>query len=225
MQMAREDASEGTIVVAREQTAGRGRHGRSWLSPEGGLYLSAVLCPEIPIEQVWQIGFVISLAAAEAIADVSGLSARVKWPNDVLIDGRKVCGILIESGRRGDGAMGGLVVCGIGINVEARAFPDDLASRVTSICAETERNLSAFDVEDALLDALGRRYAEYQAGGFTPIMAAWKRLDCTSGREVEVHVPEGIVRGTAVEVDPGGSLVVKTPNGELIHITAGDVLL
>ena len=100
--MAEDGAPEGTVVAAGEQTAGRGRHGRRWSSPEGeGLYLSVILRPEIPFDRLWQTAFLASLAAAEAVRQVSGLTPEIKWPNDVLLNGRKVCGILTETRRRG----------------------------------------------------------------------------------------------------------------------------
>jgi len=97
VRMAREGAPEGTVVVAREQTAGRGRHGRSWSSPPGGLYLSIIFRPHLPFEDLWQMAFLAAVASAEAVGQVSGLPARIKWPNDVLLNARKVCGILIEA--------------------------------------------------------------------------------------------------------------------------------
>ena len=221
-EMARNGAPEGTVVIAKEQTSGRGRHGRTWLSPEGGLYLSVILRPETPSNQVWQIGFVASLSSAEAITKLTNIPANVKWPNDVLIHGRKICGILIEAANRTSNIQ--QVIVGIGINVEARPLSDEIADKATSICAESGRNLTAFDIEETLLQILSRRYEEYLTTGFLPILNVWNLLDCTAGREIEAHTPTRTIRGTALKVDSDGNLLVDA-DGEIIKITVGDVLL
>jgi len=179
------DAPEGTVVIAGEQTAGKGRRGRKWSSPPGeGLYLSIVLRPQLPFHKLWQMAFVISLAACEAIRQVSGLDARIKWPNDILIEGRKVCGILIETR--------GYVVAGIGINVNNQSFPSDL--RATSIAIELGRTLPVSEMESALLDGIDARYSQFLSQGFPPILEAWKapklhneppnEVDLVSGRVI-----------------------------------------
>ena len=160
-----EDAPEGTVVIAGTQTAGKGRRGRKWSSPPGeGLYLSVILRPPLPYDKLWQTAFVASLAACEAIRQVSSLDARIKWPNDILINGRKVCGILIETR--------GFVVAGIGVNVNNQDFPPEL--NATSISLELGRTLSVADVENALLAGLDARYSQLLTEGFSPILEAWK---------------------------------------------------
>ena len=167
------DAPEGTVIVAGEQTAGKGRRGRKWSSPPGeGLYLSIVLRPPLPYNKLWQMAFVVSLAACEAIRQVSGLDARIKWPNDILINGRKVCGILIETRGHGDAGTRGFVVVGIGINVNNQSFPPDLDA--TSIALELGRTISMADVENALLRCLDARYEQFLGEGFSTILQAWK---------------------------------------------------
>ena len=170
------DAPEGTVIVAGEQTAGKGRLGRKWSSPPGeGLYLSIILRPPLPYNELWQMAFVISLAACEAIRQVSGLDARIKWPNDILISSRKVCGILIESRpphSHTPTLPHSLVIAGIGINVNNQSFPPDL--NATSIALELSRTIPMTDVEQALLSCLDVRYEQFLADGFPPILEAWK---------------------------------------------------
>jgi BirA family transcriptional regulator, biotin operon repressor / biotin---[acetyl-CoA-carboxylase] ligase len=224
--MAEDGAPEGTVVVAAEQTAGRGRHGRRWSSPEGeGLYLSVILRPEIPFSQLWQTAFVASLATAEAVGQVSGLVPRIKWPNDVLLNGRKVCGILTETRRHGDTGTRRPVIVGIGVNLNNSVFPPEIADKATSIMLETGQPVSARQVEEALLTCLDRFYAAYLRDGFTSILAQWKTLDCTSGRRVSVVTGGGIVEGTAQEVDPNGDLIVLRDDGTTARVTAGEVIL
>ena len=171
LQMA--DAPEGTVIVAGEQTAGKGRLGRKWSSPPGeGLYLSIILRPPLPYNKLWQMAFVVSLAACEAIRRVSGLDARIKWPNDILVGGRKICGILIETRGHGDAETRGSAIVGIGINVNNQSFSPDL--NATSLAIELSRAISMADVENALLACLDARYTQFLADGFPPILEAWK---------------------------------------------------
>lgn len=247
IRMAEQGAPEGTVIIAREQTAGRGRRGRSWLSPSGGLYLSAILRPDLPFEQLWQMAFVASVAAAEAVGDVSGLPARIKWPNDVLINGRKVCGILVEAQpaclRRASRQLKQIpdagyrmpepqsaicnpksVIVGVGINVNVPEFPPEIAQEATSIAIELGHPIALEDVEKSLLALLDARYAQYLAEGFAPAFDAWKALDCTIGRRVAVDTPDGIVEGTAVEIGGNGDLIVES-EGIRSRVTAGQAIL
>jgi BirA family biotin operon repressor/biotin-[acetyl-CoA-carboxylase] ligase len=195
LQMA--DAHEGTVIIAGEQTAGKGRRGRKWSSPPAeGLYLSIVLRPSLPYDKLWQMAFVVSLAACEAIREVSGLDARIKLPNDILVGGRKVCGILIESKPLPHSHTPtppySAVVIGIGINVNNQGFPPDL--NATSLAVELGRRISMADMENALLSSLDARYSQFLADGFPPILEAWKspelhneplgEVDLSSGRMV-----------------------------------------
>jgi BirA family biotin operon repressor/biotin-[acetyl-CoA-carboxylase] ligase len=236
--MAEEGAPEGTVVIALEQTAGKGRYGRHWVSPAGGLYLSIILRPDVPFDKLWQTAFVSSLAACEAIGEVSGLDARIKWPNDVLLNGRKVCGILVEA--RGTSVQGSRfkvqssrfkvrgsisAVVGIGANVNNEAFPAEIAETATSIALEVGHPISMAKAEESLLSRLGARYEHYVQDGFDPILEAWRILDCTAGRRVEVNTPEGLVAGTALEVDSSGDLILQRDDGSTARITAGDVIL
>jgi BirA family biotin operon repressor/biotin-[acetyl-CoA-carboxylase] ligase len=213
--MAKEGAPEGTVVIAGEQAAGKGRHGRNWSSPAGtGLYLSVILRPNLPQEQLWQTAFVAAVAAAEAIAETSGLPVQVKWPNDVLVNGRKVCGILIEETR-------GLLIVGIGINVNTLEFPSEIAEKATSIALELGHPVEDNLVDEALLSALGRRYEQYLTEGFGPIFQAWGALDCTVGSRVFTET----IEGTALGMSSDGNLLVEAADGVARLVTAGDVII
>ena len=236
IRMAGEGAPEGTVVVAGEQTAGRGRHGRNWSSPAGeGLYLSVILRPDLQFDRLWQMAFIAAVSAAEAIRQASGLEARIKWPNDILLNDRKVCGILIEaassqepgarSQESGVRSHRPAVIVGIGINVNIRDFPAEIAGTATSIARELGRVIPVREVERALLTCLAAHYYRYIRQGFPAMLEVWKSLDCTMGRRVRVHTPEGIVEGTAVEVTPTGDLVVRGEGSRTILVTAGEVVL
>lgn len=215
---------EGTVIIAAEQTAGKGRLGRSWTSPPGeGLYLSIVLRPPLPFDRLWQTAFVVSLAACEAIRQVSGLDARIKWPNDILIGDRKVCGILIETRGRGDAETRRPVIAGIGINVNNQSFPPDF--NATSIAIEIGHQIPMADVEESLLARLDARYSRFLTDGFPPILEAWKALDCTIGRRVTVHTPDAVIEGAAMEVTDDGDLVIRRDDGTWVNVKAGEVIL
>jgi len=223
--MAEEGAPEGTVVIADEQVHGRGRRGRQWVSPPGsGLYVSVVLRPHTPSSKFWQLAFVASLAVEEAIRRSARLNPMIKWPNDILVNGHKVSGILVEA-RKPRISFEPVAVIGIGINVNTPEFPPELAETATSMAIETGRPVSVHTVERELLNALHTRYEQYQKEGFRSILDAWRARDCTVGRDVVVQTPEGTVVGTAVEVNTYGDLVVRVRGGELKEITAGEVLL
>lgn len=221
--MADDGAPEGTVVVADEQVSGRGRHGRTWVSSPGdGLYLSMILRPKVEADRLWQLAFVTSVAAAEAVRHVPGLDARTKWPNDVLVNGRKVSGILIEARRTS--AIRSAVIVGVGINVNTLEFPPEIRATATSLTAELGGPVSRSDLEDSFLDAFGRGYAWFLAGEFSAVLEKWRRLDCTVGRDVDVRTPDGAVVGTAVDVKANGNLLVRRSDGSVAEITAGEVL-
>lgn len=222
--MAAGGAPEGTVVVAAVQTAGRGRLGRTWISTPGdGLYLSIVLRPTLPFEELWQIGFAASLAAAESVSEITGLQTSLKWPNDVLVRGGKVSGILIETMADSDGSH--VVIVGIGVNINTPNFPADLAHKATSIVMETGKRTDIQAVEDQLLESIRAKYSLCLDGRFDLILHDWKKMDCTSGRKLTVHLPNGCVHGTAVAVDGDGNLVLQKEDGEILSIATGEVVI
>ncbi|MFN2414389.1 MAG: biotin--[acetyl-CoA-carboxylase] ligase [Pyrinomonadaceae bacterium] len=216
-------AHEGLCVVAREQTAGRGRRERSWVSPkDAGLYLSVVLRPRFEPRDWPLITLAAALAAREALSEVCGLEADIKWPNDLLAGGRKLCGILAETA---EGARGRAVVLGVGVNLNERAFPEEIRGTATSVEGETGRAPDAEQLLAALLRALATRYEALHApGGGDATLRDWE-AHSTYARERRVSVRlagesfEGTTRGLA----PDGALRVETDAGTIRAVTAGDV--
>ena len=223
--LAESGAEEGTTVVAEMQTAGRGRQGRMWFSPSGaGLYASVIVRPGGALSGGEQPAALLTLASgvaiAEAVRAVTGLPAEIKWPNDVLIGGRKLAGILAEAAVQS--GMPQFIVVGFGVNLQPAAYPPELASRATSIEAETNRPSDRALMLAEILAALGERYADLRGGRFDAILSAWHRLATSLPARVEWDSPAGTVRGRAEGIDRHGALLVRV--GEKIErVVAGEV--
>ena len=209
-------APEGAVVLADHQTAGRGRRGRAWAAPPGtSLLFSVVLRPPLPVTRWPEIPLAAGCAVAEGLEGAAGVTAALKWPNDVLVDGRKLAGILAE----GIAGPPPLVILGVGVNVsQADAdWPSDLAGRARSL-ADVAAPVTRVAVLSAVLARLEAWYGRLLAEGFEPVRAAW-RLRGLLG--VRVLLPAG--EGTAVDLAPGGELVVRREDGQtVLLVTAED---
>jgi BirA family biotin operon repressor/biotin-[acetyl-CoA-carboxylase] ligase len=219
---ARDGAPEGTLIWARRQTRGRGRRGRAWVSPEGNLHLSIVLRPNLPPARAGEIAFVAALAAAEACASFArDADVRCKWPNDVLVDGRKCAGLLIESSITG--ASLDWIVAGIGINLAAH--PDDAEYPATHLAAHAGRAIAVEEGLAALGAAFAGRYDEWRRLGFRPIRESWLARAAGIGKPVRVRLESEEFTGTFTGLGGDGALVVTMPDGSTRRVTAGDVFL
>jgi BirA family biotin operon repressor/biotin-[acetyl-CoA-carboxylase] ligase len=219
--------AEGAIVIADAQTAGRGRRGRTWFSPPGsGLYISIVLAPGRAAASPERATAILTLAAgvalAEAVEAVTGLSPAIKWPNDLLVDRRKLAGILAE-GVATPAAGLHAVVLGYGINVGAASFPPDLASRVTSLETELGRPIDRAAICAESIASVARRYDDLLAGRFDAILDAWRTRSFGSrGAKVEWDTPSGVRAGITEGIDGWGALLVRTGDTQE-RIVAGEV--
>ena len=210
-------AADGTVVVADSQAAGRGRRGRAWVDePGASLLASIVLRPRLDPARLPGLSLAAAVAVAEALTRTAGLTPRLKWPNDVLIGGRKVAGILLESRVTGEQAT---TILGIGVNLSQRVFPADLAGRATSIWLASGRLVDRDSLLAALLDALAEWRRRLERQGFAPVRTRWRALADTLGRPVTV---DG-VSGVAVDVDADGALVVADADGRRRRVVAGEV--
>jgi BirA family biotin operon repressor/biotin-[acetyl-CoA-carboxylase] ligase len=210
-----------SVVVAGQQTAGRGRRGHTWFSPPGsGLYVSVVLAPATagvdPARATTLLTLAAGVALAEGVETATGLSVDLKWPNDLLVSGRKLAGILAEG-------HADTVVLGYGINVLASAFPPELRSRATSLESETGRRIESDLVLDETLAALSRRYEDLLDGRFDAILDAWRRHAPTaSGAHVSWTTMEGAQAGVTAGIDDQGALLVKVGD-RVERIVSGEV--
>ncbi len=212
-------APEGTVVTARHQRAGRGRRGHDWWDAPGESLLASVLLRPAGSSAVAPpLSLVGGLAVADALADAASVSVRIRWPNDLLLDGGKVCGILAEAASDGAGRLDH-VILGMGINLNQTAFPAALQERATSLRLVTGRGYEPASVLAALLAHLGRRYAEWQAGGFAALRAAWLERSTVPGQLV--RLPDG-GEGSAVDVGDDGVLLARANDGRLLRIVSGE---
>lgn len=217
---ARLGAAEGTVVIAGEQTGGRGRMKRVWLSPEGSLALSIIFYPSLVY--LPSLIMLASLAVVHSIEAVTGLRSQVKWPNDVLVNGRKVCGILIESDVRREKAAYAIMGIGANVNLRISDFPD-IPSSATSLSDELGKDISLLSLTRYLLIEVERLYLALQAGG--SIYEEWRDSLATLGRKVQVDSGNTTYDGVAESVARDGSLLLRRSDGSLTKIIAGDVTL
>ncbi len=219
--LARAGAPQGTTVTAEAQTAGRGRLGRTWFSPPGaGLYTSVVLRPVTMLPPA-RYTLVAGVAIADALRATTGLPVVIKWPNDLLVGGRKLCGILAEASAR-DGAIP-YVIVGFGINLRPAAYPADIAETATSIDAELDRTSDRGAILVAALSALATGVADLSASRFDAILNRWRALSPSCvGSAVEWTGAGGLRRGTTAGIDAEGALLVRV--GDAVErIVGGEV--
>ncbi|RMD62941.1 MAG: biotin--[acetyl-CoA-carboxylase] ligase [Alphaproteobacteria bacterium] len=221
--LAADGAEDGTLVWAREQTAGRGRHGRTFISPPGNLYLSLILRPDCSPGEAAQLGFVAALAIADAIGTVTPplMEVTFKWPNDVLLSGRKVAGILLEARTSPEGALEWLIL-GLGINV--LSHPEKTDFPATSLVFEgADPSLSDIVVLEAFARHFLARVDTWLNDGFAPIRRAWLERAHALEQEIHVRLAHETLTGTFRDLDETGALVLDLPGGSRRIITAGDV--
>lgn len=210
-------APDGSVFTAEVQTNGKGSKGRSWSSErDSGLYCSILLKPDIPPVKAPQITLTAGLAVCKAI----GCNSMIKWPNDVVINGKKVCGILTEMSADKDKIN--YVVCGIGINVNNTAFTDELADKATSLLTESGQRHDKSILLARVFNEFEHCYKKFLNGGLDGILDEYKQNCVTLGREVNVIYQKERIRGKAVDINNDGSLTVEA-NNEIINVTYGDV--
>ena len=224
---AQKGLAEGTVVIAEIQTQGKGRLGRRWVSPKGGIWLSVILRPEITPMEVPKLTIIGSLAVAKAIAELTRMEVKLKWPNDVLlgtipgIEFKKVCGVLTEmvSGV----SQVNYVITGLGINVNNR-IPPLLRANATSLKDLIGRNLSKQKLLKKILERFDRYYSDFRRQGMGPILKECKGMSAVLDKEVKIECPDGIIEGKALDIDEYGALIVGTEDGKK-RVVAGDVTI
>ncbi|MDO5134563.1 MAG: biotin--[acetyl-CoA-carboxylase] ligase [Eubacteriales bacterium] len=217
-----EGAEEGTLAVAEFQSAGRGRLGRSWQSPEGtSVMMSLLLKPDLPPSCASMLTLVMGLSVAQAVEEM-GICVTIKWPNDVVASRRKLCGILTEMAVDGEHIR--YLVIGVGLNVNTRAFPKDVADKATSLYLETGRMTDRSAVPGRVMAAFERNYESFQrTRDLSLLKEEYQRLLANMNRPVRILDPRGEKDGIARGISPLGELLVELPGGELLAVNSGEV--
>jgi BirA family biotin operon repressor/biotin-[acetyl-CoA-carboxylase] ligase len=226
LELAQRGAPEGTVVLADRQTAGRGRLQRSWQSPPGcNLYLSIILRPAIPPREASQITLLAGVAVTEAISAVCPELVGIKWPNDLLIGGRKVCGILTETRMAKD--VIDSVVVGIGLNVNMERADFDPAHRetATSLRDETGRDYSRQDLLLLICERFETWYEIFLRDGFVPVREGWLARAEMAGKRIRVFFRDEVREGAFADIDMDGALLIADEQGAVSRITAGDATI
>lgn len=221
LHLASSGAQEGTLVVAESQTAGRGRRNRKWLAPMGtSILASLILRPYITSNEAGIITLISSTAVARAIRSITGLSAMIKWPNDVVINSKKVSGILTE--MRTERGWVNFFVVGIGVtvNISRERLPLEIKDTATSLSIELGREVPRIALLQEILRRLEGRYMKVKEREIKPLLTEWKELTNTIGSQVQINLSRRIVRGHAVDIDETGALLIRLDTGHIQRITA-----
>jgi len=222
--LAQGGAKEGAVVFAESQTKGRGRMGRVWLSPaRKGLWFTVLLRPDIPPQEMTQLTVAAATALSRAIALQTGLEPEIKWPNDLLIRGRKIAGILTEMRAELDRVQEVLLGIGMDVNLEPGDFPASLRQTATSLRIETGHEVNRAELAVAVLRELDRDYQAVVEGQFKRLAAQWAERCTTLGCQVTIRVGDRVIRGRAESLDDDGALLVRGAHGHLERIVGGDV--
>lgn len=224
--LARDGVAEGVVVFAEKQTQGRGRLGRRWISPSGkGLWCSVLLRPDLRPAAATQLTIAAAVALHRAVLAVTGLSAEIKWPNDLLLGGRKCAGILTELSAEPDRVRHVILGLGVDVNLTATDLPRDLRETATSLRVALGRPVDRPELAARLLTELEAAYAALRGGGFEALADAWEEACVTLGRQVVVDLGTRRLEGRAEALDPEGALLVRTEHGHLERVVGGDVIL
>jgi BirA family biotin operon repressor/biotin-[acetyl-CoA-carboxylase] ligase len=213
---------DGTVIIAEEQSGAVGRMGRAWISPGGGIWLTIILKPGIPVDHVFMITMAGSIAVARAMRREFEIGALIKWPNDILIGNKKVAGLLLELAAEADTVHYCLLGIGINVNVPLNNFTPALQKDITSISAEVGHDVDRAVFLARILKEFESRYLLLEEGEYETILQEWKNLSCTLENHVQIRTLQNTFEGEAVDIDEFGALIIRKENGRLERVIAGD---
>ena len=217
---------EGLVIFAESQTQGRGRLGRQWISPsKKGLWFSVLLRPALRPPQMTQLTVIAATALARAIRETTPLIPEIKWPNDILINGKKVAGVLTEMSAEPDRVLHAVIGIGLNVNLNEENFPDDLKPLATSLRLECGKPILRSSLAVHLLRALDADYRRIRKGQFKMVSEEWESQCITLQKRVRIHQMDRVIDGYAESLDSEGALMVRTASGLLERITGGDVTI
>jgi BirA family biotin operon repressor/biotin-[acetyl-CoA-carboxylase] ligase len=218
-----EGISEGTLIVAERQSAGKGRLGREWFSPVGGIWFSVILYPQLSPSYISRITLMTAVAVVKAIKICTQIKSQIKWPNDILINEKKVCGILTEMSAELDIINWVVVGIGINVNIDLREFPEDIQENTISLKETSGKEISRVKLAQTFLQEFEKYYEILKRREFSSILKEWKLYSHTLGKKIRVDIGERIITGEAVDINEEGSLILKKEDGELVEIISGTI--
>ncbi len=224
MEIASKGGPEGMVVIAETQAGGKGRLGRKWISPKGNLYLSVILRPDIAMHKAPLITLMGAVAVASAIRKQCNLEARIKWPNDVVISGKKVSGLLSEMSAEQDRIRHIVLGIGVDVNMDLQTLPTDVGARATTLALETGEKIDRTALLKQLLRELDSRYLAFLADE-GDVLREWISLNVTVGNRVQVTGAGRTMEGLAKGIDSDGRLIIKLNDGSMQTVAAGDVTI
>lgn len=214
---------EGTVTIAEKQTRGRGRFNREWVSPPNGLWLSIVLRPRAQAKHLPKLTLMASVAVAKTLRRLYGLKAEIKWPNDVLVNGRKVCGLLTEAETKGESTEFAVVGIGINANFDLSALPESLEYSSTTLKHELKREIRREVLLGSLLEEMESLYDQFSRERFDQLIDEWRNLAGMLGASVEIRADERKIQGQAVDIDQDGALILRLKDGGTRTVAFGDL--
>jgi len=219
-----EGIDKGTLIITEKQSAGKGRLGRKWFSPTGGIWLSIILYPQLPPSYIPRITLMSAVAVVKAIKVCTQIEPQIKWPNDILISEKKVCGILTEMSAELDMINWVVVGIGINVNIDHRKFPENIQANTISLKEVSGKEILRVKLAQTFLQEFEKYYDKLKRKEFPSILKEWKLYSHTLGRKIRVDMGERIITGEAVDINEEGALVLKKEDGELIKIISGTIL-
>jgi len=219
-----EGMSEGTLIIAERQSAGKGRLGRKWFSPAGGIWLSIILYPQLSPSYISRITLMTAVATVKALENYTLIKPKIKWPNDILINEKKVSGILTEISAELDIINWLVVGIGINVNIDHREFPEDIQENTISLKEALGKEVLRVKLAQTFLQEFEKYYDKLKRKEFPSILREWKLYSHTLGKKIRVDMGERIITGEAIDINEEGALILKKEDGELIKIISGTIL-
>lgn len=218
-------AKEGTVIIAEKQRAGKGRLGKEWFSPPGGIWLSILLYPDIIFSHLPLITLMASVVITKAIRKLLQINVQIKWPNDLLIKGKKVCGILTETQTNINSANCIIVGLGINANIKMSEFPESIQKHLNSLLEITGEKVSRIELTQELFCEFEKYYEIFKKGKYSFILNEWKLYNNTIGKSITIDAGNRIIIGEAIDItEKGGLLVLVEENGQPIEIISGTII-
>jgi len=216
--------AEGTIIIAERQVGGKGRLGREWFSPAGGIWLSIILFPQLSPSYISRITLMTAVAVVKTIRTCTQIEPQIKWPNVILINDKKVCGILTEMNAELDLVNWVVVGIGINVNISQEEFPEDIRNNSISLKEVLGEGISRVKLIQIFLKEFEKYYEKLKRKEFPSILKEWKLYSHTLGKKIKINLGEKIVSGKAIDLSEEGSLILKEENGKLVKIISGTII-